>query len=171
MPLPEWTSDDPGVLPPGRHAATLDDLYMRCVLDAPERERREELFGAFRSFMNVTRRVFGSATVWVSGGLVTRALTPPFDLDVLLLPDNWSLLGGLNGHDRVSVYGLFSLEDVVVGDPLYIAMERIRPFAGEIDSFLCFPGQEDRWHDRLSSIKRHDQAVPGSVRGYVEVRT
>lgn len=169
MSLPDWV--DPGLLPPGRHLATLEDLYERCVIGAPHRSRREELFAALRTFKDVTRRVIGQASLWIDGDLITAKPEPPSRIDVILVPDDWDALLAAEGRDRDRVFGLLTLHDVVVGHPLYIGLEAMQPFAGELDSFLCYPGDKEDWHEEWSLVNWDDEVVSGAVKGYVEVRT
>ncbi len=59
MSLPEWI--DPGVLPPGRHHATLEELHERCVAGAANSERRQELFDVLLTYLDISRRVVGGS--------------------------------------------------------------------------------------------------------------
>jgi hypothetical protein len=167
MALPDWI--DPGLLPVGRHRATIDELYERCVLDAPNQDRREELFMVLRTFIDITRRIIGAATLWIDGGFVTSKPAPPFDIDLLIIPADWAQLNTAAGRDRDRIYGLLTLQDIIVGHPLYLGFERIQPFAGELDSFLCYPGQEADWDLTWSAVKWNGVLVPGMLKGYVEV--
>ncbi|GAA4756348.1 DUF6932 family protein [Gordonia alkaliphila] len=169
MSLPDW--NDHGLLPPGRHHATLEDVHERCVLDAPNTSHRQELFGSLITYTRLVQRVVGPATLWIDGGFVTAKRSVPFDVDVLIRPKDWTKLSSQPaGRERDRLYGLLTLQDVIVGTPLYVALERIQPLAGDLDSFLCFPGQEDVWHDTWSSVKDDDgDIIEGAIKGYVEV--
>jgi hypothetical protein len=168
MSLPDWVP--PGILPAGRHPASLDELYERCVAGAVNQDRRKELFEVLRVFFDVATRTVGPATYWVDGGFVTNKPQLPFDIDVLIIPDDWSQLSQADPREQMRMYGLLTLQDVIVGPPTYIGLERLQPFAGELDSFLCYPGQQAYWDETWSSLKWGNQIVDGATKGYVEVR-
>lgn len=168
MPLPEWNED--GRLPVGRHPGTLDDVHDRCVLGAPNTERRQDLFGSLMTFVSLTQRIVGPSRLWIDGGFVTAKTRAPFDIDVVIKPDDWDRLLACTGRDRDRVFGMLTLQDVVVGDPLYLGFDRIQPLAGELDAFLCYPGQDSVWHDTWSCVKGDDgEIIEGISKGYVEV--
>lgn len=169
MSLPEWI--DPGVLPPGRHSATLEELYERCVSGAANGTRRAELFDVLISYLSVCRRVIGQAVYWIDGGFVTNKPAAPFDIDVAIVPDDWTMLEqNETARDELRIFGLLTLQDLIVGPPSYLGLQRLQPFGGELDAFLCYPGQEGVWHATWSSLKWDNQVIPGREKGYVEVR-
>ncbi|CPR57221.1 Uncharacterised protein [Mycobacteroides abscessus] len=168
MSLPEWTSQ--GLLPPGRHTGTMDDVHDRCVIGAPNTARRQELFGSLITFTELAKRIIGPCQLWVDGGFVTAKAHAPFDVDVVIKPGSWDHLRSYTGRERDRVFGMLTLQDVVVGEPLYLGFERIQPLAGELDAFLCYPGQDDVWHDTWSAVKGDDgEIIEGAVKGYIEV--
>lgn len=169
MTLPVWDAD--GLLPEGRHPASLEEVHDRCVIGAPNAARRQELFGSLITFTELAKRIVGPCQLWVDGGFVTAKPKAPFDIDVVIKPDDWDRLLAYTGRDRDRVFGMLTLQDVVVGEPLYLGFERIQPLAGELDAFLCYPGQDEVWHDTWSAVKGDDgEIVEGAVKGYVEVR-
>lgn len=168
MPLPQWSSN--GLLAPGRHKANEADLYERCVLDAHHRDRREELYRALRTFMDATRRCIGPSVLWIDGGFVTNKPTPPQGVDVVIWPQNWEEVQALTGRDAERVYGLMTLQDVLIGQPLYVGLPHLQPFAGELDAFLGYPGQDEYWDSMWSRVKGPGGAIVGGLaKGYVEV--
>lgn len=168
MALPEW--NDNGLLPPGRHGATMDEVHDRCVLGAPNTPRRQELFGSLMTFTHLAERIVGPCALWIDGGFVTAKSAAPFDVDVVIKPTDWEHLRSLAGRDRDRVFGMLTIQDVVVGEPLYLGFERIQPLAGDLDAFLCYPGQDAIWHDTWSSVKGDDGTIiEGIAKGYVEV--
>lgn len=168
MNLPEWT--DEGLLPPGRHTTDLGGIYERCVEKIALRDRREELFSSLTVFHHVAKRIVRRGSLWVGGTFVTADVSDACTVDVLILADDWNALTASSDADRTRLYSLLTLEDVIVGEPIYLGFDRMKPVCGEIDGFICFPGQENDWHDSWSSVKGHDgQAISGIEKGYVEV--
>ncbi|MDT5242761.1 MAG: hypothetical protein QOD36_137 [Mycobacterium sp.] len=55
MSLPEWV--DPGILPPGRHNATLEELHERCVAGAANSQRRQALFDVLLTYLDICRKL------------------------------------------------------------------------------------------------------------------
>ncbi|HKN51028.1 MAG TPA: hypothetical protein VJX66_00940 [Amycolatopsis sp.] len=142
MALPPWT---PGqVLPPGRHACDLADIYERLVFDAPHQNEREILFSALNSYLGVAHRIIGSGRAWIGGAFVTRTPHPPQGLDVVLIPDEWGALKRLDSAGRSALYGLLTLRGVIVGQPA-MYLDQVQPVGGMLDGFLCRPGDEDTW--------------------------
>lgn len=168
MPLPGWTAE--GLLPVGVHRSTLDDLYERFVLDAPSRERRELLFSAFRTYLTLLKDYIPAGRVWVDGGFCTTKIQPPHDVDVAILPSDLVALNSLDLQKQTDLYGLLTLQDVLVGHPTPRWLERVQPVGGALDAFLVMPGQEQIWHDTWSTLKRPDGTLSGpGMKGFAEV--
>jgi hypothetical protein len=126
MSLPEWV--DPGLLPPGRHRATLEQLHQRCVAGAANSTRRQELFDVLLTFLNVCRRLVGPAAYWIDGGFVTNKPDAPYDVDVAILPDDWEALkNNASARDELRMWGLLTLQDLIVGPPTYVGLTRLQP--------------------------------------------
>lgn len=167
--LPDWT--DQGLLPPGIHAATLEDVHERFVLDAPHQDRRGMLFRALRTYMELLQQLVPAGRVWIDGGFGTRKDTPPHDVDVVIHPADWEALQGLAEQDHRDLLGLLTHRDIIIGsmDPPQW-WERIQPIGGVLDGFLCYPGQEAIWEQTWSSVKGPDgEIVTGAIKGFVEV--
>lgn len=112
----------------------------------------------------------GAGRLWITGHIVTRRDDAPCDASVLILPDDWNRLLDLDEQERGQLYSLLTLQDVVVGPPIYLGLEHVKPVASMLDGFLCFPGHEDDWHETWSAVKGHDgQVFEGIEKGYVEV--
>lgn len=167
MSLPPW--DESRRLPVGRHETTLEGIHDRCVLDAPNRETRQCLYNSLIAYTHLVRRIVGPATLWINGGFMTAKDDAPFDVDVVIHPADWDELEKVEPRDQNRIFGLLTLQDIIVGDPLYIGLDRLQPLGGDLDSFLCFPGQEDVWHDTWSSVKVGGQVIEGARKGYAEV--
>lgn len=168
MSLPNWKSD--GLLPAGRHRADLHEFHERCVEGARNRAHREALFTAVRVFHQAAKATVGDGTLWIGGRIVTNHNDTPCDASILILPSDWNRLLDLNDQDRSQLYSLCTLQEVVVGSPLYAGLPSIRPVASMLDGFLCYPGQEDWWHDTWATVKGFDgQKIDGIEKGFVEV--
>ncbi|SFP49914.1 hypothetical protein SAMN05421810_102765 [Amycolatopsis arida] len=166
MPLPHWTAEN--LLPPGRHPADLSDLYERCVWDAPRRNERENLFGALSGYLGVVTRLVPTGRAWISGGFTTRYEDGPYDVDVLLLPDDWGSLKRLDGPARAAFYGLLTLRGVIVEQPV-MYLDQVQPVGGLLDGFLCHPGDEEAWAAAWSTVRGPHGPVDGLAKGFVEV--
>lgn len=169
MGLPDWTPG--GLLPAGIHAATMADIHERFVEDAPERTHRELLFNVFQTYMNLLQRFVHSGRVWVDGGFGTQKSTAPHDVDVVVHPGDWRALEALPESSQTDLLGLLTHQDIIIGSfdpPQY--WPRLQPIGGILDSFLCYPGQEDAWQQIWSCVKGADGLiVEGAVKGFVEL--
>jgi hypothetical protein len=167
MALPAW--DESGLLPPGTHQAELRDLYERFVLDAPHRERRELLFGALSTHLRLIQSIVPAGRAWIDGSFCTRAARPPDDVDVVIHPGDWKALQDAPPVTRASLYGLITLQSVVVTEPP-AELSRLQPMGGAIDAFVCYPGHERIWHERWAKVTDPDgNVVAGKIKGYAEV--
>jgi hypothetical protein len=120
--------------------------------------------------MQLLQGLIPSGRAWIDGGFTTLKAAAPGDIDVVILPESWDDLGALTGKQQEQVYGLLTLQDVILGFPMLVALQRIQPVGGALDAFLCYPGHEQVWHDTWACVKGDDgQIVPGAVKGYVEV--
>ncbi len=169
MPLPAWTPS--GLLPPGIHRATLDDIYERCVRDVDQHvEWREALFNALKAYVRVTQRVIPEALAWVDGGFMTAKQAAPFDIDVVIHPADWQAINSLNVQEQGALLGALTLQDAIIGSPDVSYAPRIQPVSGALDSFLCYPGEEDYWTRWWSSVRTDDgMIINGATKGFAEV--
>lgn len=167
MSLPLWNDD--GLLPLGTHQAELTDLYERFVLDAPEREHRELLFGALSTHLRLIRAIIPGGRAWIDGSFCTRAAWPPHDVDLVIHPADWRALDGAPAAIRACLYGLTTLQGVVVTVPP-AEISRLQPMGGVIDAFVCYPGHEGVWHERWTAVTDPEgNVITGKKKGYAEV--
>jgi hypothetical protein len=167
MALPAW--DESGLLPPGTHRADLPDIYDRFVLDAPDRQRRELLFGALSTHLRLIQTIIPVGRVWINGSFCTRAAWPPNDVDVVIHPADWQALEGAPPAIRASLHGLTTLQGVVVTVPP-AEISRLKPMGGAVDAFVCYPGHERIWHNRWTTVTDLDgNVITGRMKGYAEV--
>lgn len=149
MPLPHWNSES--VLPPGCHPADLSDIYERFVWDAPDRNERELPFSALNGYLGTVAKIIPSGRAWVGGRLTNRHAGSGYDVDVLLIPDDWGSLKRLDGPARTALYGLVTLRGVIVEQPV-THLEVVQPVGGLLDGFMCRPGDEEAWARAFSTL-------------------
>lgn len=167
MALPAIGPD--GLLPPGRHRATWDEVWSTFVEVAPFRPERQRVFDALRMEVAGLVEAGGPSAVWVDGGFVThKRWAAPLDVDVVYLcSDEAHILRVLN-HPRG--FSLLTLQDVLTWRPVTTTVPRLQPMGGLVDAFLATPGRFDYWHGMWSAVKdEHGEITEGAVKGYVEV--
>jgi len=152
-------------LPPGLHAATLDEIEERFVLAAPFTDRRRLIYDAFRLWHEIVSGIVPDARLWVDGGFVThKHWAPPSDVDVtvMLRPDD---LNNLTHEDQQRLDLMFTKP----GPP------RQQPMSGLVDAFVCLRGDVDRtlyWREHWSTVLDENRArITGTQKGFVEVRS
>ena len=165
--IPALTSS--GLLPPGRHRSTMEEIAEVFVERAPHTERRRRIFRAFELYADMIQEIIESGSFWVNGGFCTYKADPPNDVDLAVIIDQ-SIPLTSKDYDRLAP--LFTLQGVQVAQPA-IATPRVQPMGGLIDSFAVMAGiavQEQYWHDMWSKVKGPDgQPVLGASKGYLEV--
>lgn len=167
MALPAW--EDSGLLPPGAHRAEMPDLYDRFVLDAPNRQRREILFGALTTHLQILRMIIPAGMMWIDGSFCTRRQLPPDDVDVVVHPADWEALKGVSAETKARLYALLTLQDVAAREPP-VDLSRLQPVGGALDAYLCYPGQEATWDYQWSKVLNADGSVIADrKKGYAEV--
>ncbi|MFE4305687.1 DUF6932 family protein [Streptomyces sp. NPDC056891] len=158
-----------GLLPPGRHAASMREIREIFVEQAPHADHRRRIFRAFELYSDMIRDILERGTFWVDGGFCSHKAAPPEDLDLAVLIDS-SL--PLTDKDHERLIPLFTLQGVQAGQPQVWA-NRVQPMGGLIDSFPVvagIPEQEEYWDATWSKVKGPDgELVPGAVKGYLEV--
>lgn len=156
--------DDGWYLPPGLHAATLDEIEERFVDNAPFADRRGHVFHAFRLWHEVLTSILPNARFWMDGGFVThKSWSAPSDVDVTVMvkPED---LRGLSDEQEKRLQSLFTSP----GPP------RQQPMSGLVDAFLCLRGDVPKtlyWREHWSTVMDADRnAVPDAVKGFLEVK-
>lgn len=167
--LPEL---DGWLLPPGRHAATLGEVYERFVAGAPYRADREPLFHALTWYVRQARRLFWTGAVWIDGGFTTqKPWAPPDDVDLALVVRS-AQAKRLGDAERARLHELLTHQVVYTRHPPAF-VPRLRTMGGMIDAMLVIrddPGDVTRMHAAWSSVRGDNgRLVPGAAKGYVEV--
>jgi hypothetical protein len=169
MPLPEWT--DAGLLPPGTHPATLDDIYDRFVEDTPpeSREQRELIFAALSLHLGLVQRIISGGRAWIDGSFATRTELQPNDVDVAICPSDRLQLESLPEADRARLYVLLTMQDVFVrGSTLWFS--KLQPVSGLVDAYIVRPDQAATWDQQWSRVLGPDRTVlEDQKKGYAEV--
>ncbi len=159
-----------GFLPLGAHPATLDEVFATFVQGVPERERRKLIFDALVVYLAAVKTFFPSGLALVDGGFTTHKADVPHDVDVVLLPDDASVVANWTEKQWMDWQGLVTLQDVIIGGQDAAYFQRVQPFGGLLDGFLAAPERELAWRQFWATIRGEDgQPIPNS-KGYVEVR-
>jgi hypothetical protein len=82
MPIPKLTSD--GLLPPGEHECTLEEIY-NVFGRMPNYERREYLFNELERFVKEVRYMDVATELIVDRSFTTSLETHPGDIDIFLV--------------------------------------------------------------------------------------
>lgn len=156
-----------GTLPPGRHLASLRDLRLRFVDEAPFAEHRREIFDAFEIWARVWWELLPGTRLWVNGGFVVHKSTKPKDIDVVGFAKP-SQVEALTANDQSRLESLLTLIENSDGG------RRIQPMGGLVDGFYApraVPEKFHYWDELWSTLTdENKEPVPGVTKGYVEVK-
>ncbi|KAA1431089.1 MULTISPECIES: DUF6932 family protein [Mycolicibacter] len=161
MPIPA-TSGQYAVLPAGRHAATLDEVYEAFVVNAPFRPRRELIFRALTLYIDLVSPQFSTCRFWINGGFVThKTWAEPEDADVVVVVPSGE-------HSKVTQPTFMPL--LTLGSN---AGDKVHPMGGLIDGFVAAadnPAALMTWDLMWSSVRdEQHNVVTGVSKGYLEV--
>ncbi|MCU0116162.1 DUF6932 family protein [Curtobacterium poinsettiae] len=159
------TTEPLGLLPPGRHACTIDELEEHFVTNAPFSDERRLIFDAFMVWVRAVGVLLPGARCWVDGGFVThKAWAAPHDVDVVVFATADAL-------DALSEANQQLLMSMMTHHESGIA--RVQPMAGLVDGFLGLRNDPDRtiyWRNLWSSVKGTDGSKVEAVqKGFLEV--
>jgi hypothetical protein len=154
------------------HLATMSEVYQVFVVDAPNRDRRELIFGAFRIYAQLLWTHFPDARLWLNGGFVTYKDAEPHDLDVAFLVDSADLAKVF--QEESDALSLLTFQGVSSQQPVFANIGRLQPFGGLIDSFFVpsdIPQVVDTWKDQwsMASNPAGDGYRNDLFKGYLEV--
>ena len=163
MPIP--APDGPlGILPPGIHRATLDELEVAFVDNAPFGDERRLVFQAFRTWFAFVDAMLPNSRYWIDGGFVTHKTSdPPSDIDVMIFCAG-SQLNALNNLQQQRFQQLMTAKDA--------RGNRVQPMGGVVDAFYTVRGNTDRviyWRNLWSTVKDQFGVATGLTKGFVEV--
>ncbi|MFF2621313.1 DUF6932 family protein [Oerskovia jenensis] len=155
-------ADDGELLVPGRHRATLEQIYDLFVLQAPFADDRQVIWEAFDLYQRNVARLLPNSKLWVDGGFVThKRWAPPNDVDVCIIA---------------------STEEVAAAGPALLPLltdtsgpKRVQPMSGMVDGFITVPrphpdSNSAYWAHQWSRVRDLNGNEDESRRkGYVEV--
>lgn len=174
-----------GLLPPGRHRASWQEVEDVFVRNAPHLAERRLLFARLRDWADQCWSILPKAELWIDGGFVRHdPIRAPFDVDVVAFAELDELAAALAqvqgelslaeedirlGREprrcpfAMRYYSLWTLASATVegGRP-----PRAQPFGSSVDGFVN-PKQQsarDSWHRAWSGL-----ATGGPEKGYLEV--
>lgn len=168
--VPDVNED--GLLPPGRHLATLDEIREKFVKDAPFDTERSVVFSALELHFQIIVSLIPTGSLWVDGGFVThKSWAAPKDADLAYILRS-EHLNGLESEAQERLASLVTLQGVQVAHPP-IVVPRIQPMGGLIDAFLILQEVQsmmDYWDGVWSTVKGEDgEIIAGARKGYLEV--
>ena len=157
---------DEGLLPAGRHRATIDEIEMYFVVDAPFSERRALVFQALKTWLALVEQLLPGARLWVDGGFVThKPWNGPSDVDVMILCQ-------ADDVNRLSATQQIDLENLLT-QPAGPGRARSQPMGGLVDAYLTFrgpSGNADYWMRQWSQVKGRDGSeIRSLTKGFLEV--
>ncbi|MFD3571577.1 DUF6932 family protein [Streptomyces sp. NPDC058667] len=160
-----------GMLPVGRHPATLEEIHDVFVANAPNRSHRERLYSALELYAGLVQDLLPRATLWVDGGFCTYKTKPPKDIDLALVASS-RLTRHFDEEEWRRMSQLLTLQHLSAQAPPTLA-SRVQPMGGLIDAFLVEeedPADIALWDYNWSLVKDDDgKIIEGERKGYLEV--
>ena len=166
MPIPP-TSGLYGLLPEGKHPATMEEIADIFVENAPFHvAERRVIFAALRVWTELMSKIIPSYRMWVDGGFAThKDWAAPSDVDVVVLVSS----DDLNALDSDGQKLFESLLTRQVGGG-----NRQQPMGGLVDGFYVVRGDVDQtvyWKEFWSNVNDSRKArVDGVRKGFLEVQ-
>lgn len=156
------------VLPPGRHSATLSEIYERFVVQAPHRERRELIYRALTLHLELTRAIAPDAAYWLDGGFVThKEWRQPVDADLVVVAAEEQFMA-LHVEEALPLHTFLEL----TAEQPMVRTSKLHPMGGLLDVFVIpdLPEHVAVWDHRWQLVNGPDgELMSGAVKGYVEV--
>jgi hypothetical protein len=126
------TFDDRGLLPPGIHEATLDEVEEHFAR-FQRSDRRIRLFDRLRAYLKDVKRAACATCVLIDGSFVMAGVDEPDDIDlILVLPPDWDLAADLKPYQ----YNLVSKRRV--RQEYGIEVYPVRPGSVEEQKWVAF---------------------------------
>lgn len=150
-----------GLLPPGRHVATVDEVQATFVEAFSDSTRRQAIFDSWLRHRDSLRYVLSADRQWIDGSFVTSK-PEPADIDVVTFVDAdeynalppWRQALGLSlllGHNNRDFWQVDSFAVPVVAD-------------ADSPEYGAYAGQVAYWEHQWSHTR-----TPGEEKGYLEV--
>lgn len=86
--LPMDKCDYPALLQPGMHTIDMLQLHAHAVAPFPLNQRRIELYGKLRSWIDALHAISITGTLWVDGSFLTEKPSPS-DVDCIIWHPRW----------------------------------------------------------------------------------
>jgi len=170
-----------GLLPLGRHPASLDDLQARFVDDPAfaASATRSEIWGHFRSATGEFQRVVPTVCLWLGGSFFTSKMDPD-DIDIVYWCEDRHVNAVSDPRDKM-ILQMFATNQVRPQTGLRVdtryCLWHVRPEAGvqntiEHQEYVLLRGFWDDFWQRKRSGAKNDPPVRADAlpkRGYYEV--
>lgn len=155
-----------GLLPVGRHTATLPEVEAAFVGGAPYASERATIWAAFVAWHAAVSAMLPNARFWIDGGFAThKTWSAPKDIDVVILVASADL-NALSPAEQDRFSRLLTIDPP--GGP------RIQPMGDLVHAFYVVRSMPDRtayWHETWSKVKGDDGAIQAGInKGYLEVK-
>ena len=152
-----------GLLPEGRHEASLDEVADLFVSNGPFGSERAVIWQAFLVWEGLIRRHLPTAVLWINGGFVThKTWAAPSDIDVFVL----ARPSEINAVGPSALLPLLTHRDA--------ANQRIQPMSGLVDGHIGGRGDAaviTNYHETWRAVTDENKdEVAGLFKGYVEVK-
>lgn len=167
--MPVLIHGSDGLLPPGEHHCTLADVRSVFVDGVPgDGELRSAVFAALVAWLTMARRVLGAGTCGIGGGFVS--IGEPTDTAMAVYFPDDNVLAEVAAQSGAAV-DLVSLKGVVYSYPGGGGGVRERwPVSGLLDTHIADRKYAQAFRNGLARVlDPNGMAVPGVVKGYVEV--
>ncbi|MGV8882560.1 MAG: DUF6932 family protein [Rhodoglobus sp.] len=160
------TGGSEGLLPQGRHPATLEEIEALFVTAAPFPEQRALIFSAFTTWVTLVEQVLPVSRYWIDGGFTThKTWAAPSDVDVTILCQEKDLDAlGPAEQDRLGL---------LLTTPADGQRPRIQPMGGLVDAFVTTRGASGNapyWNQQWSKVRGADgKELVNLSKGFLEV--
>jgi hypothetical protein len=165
-----------GTLPAGVHRATLDEVAVRFVDDAPDhtRQRRRLILDAMRIHITLVRALFyrHEITIWLGGGFCTHKEDSPGDGDFACLVPAQAL-EEVHGDAALPLWTLGSVTGTLGHSELVVQTDKLHCMGGLTDALVVNRDnpyaveRQRRWWSRI--IGPDGEIIDGATKGFVEV--
>jgi hypothetical protein len=151
--------DGHSALPPGRHAATVEEVEAALVEGFPGSTRRRPLFERWIAVREAIRRVTAVDSDWLDGSYVTKK-SEPDDIDMLTICDA-AAIDGLDEPSRALLSGLVARE---ISRELHLCHSFLLVVYPEgHPAHAVYQASRQYWEDLFG----HDRA--GDPKGFLEI--
>lgn len=152
-----------GLLLPGAHSATWNDVEKLFVTSAPHRNHRKKLLNEAKNWVKQLRQETSIVHIWLDGGFITHKDQAPSDIDIVALLDTPEFTS--TDPERLKKFR-------TVRNP-YDEIVKPPEFKGLVDGYIVEYNLKniETWLSTWGSVKNPltGQIVPGLNKGFIEV--